>query len=113
MRPELRLRLHESIQDKLQRALAPVQLEVINESGMHAVAPGSETHFRVRVVSTAFAGKTLLQRHRMIYELLEPERRAGIHALGIQALTPEELEASPDSRIDSPPCLGGDGQAGA
>lgn len=105
------MRVQKSIEDKLRRGLAPQHLEVINESGMHAVAPGSETHFRVRVVSSAFEGKPLVQRHRMIYELLEQERSEGVHALGIQTMTPAEYA---DERVEvaSPPCLGGDGTVG-
>lgn len=99
--------VHQTIECKLRQALAPQHLEVINESGMHNVAPGSETHFRVVVVSTAFEDKRPVQRHRMIYQLLEPERQAGVHALGIQTLTPDEFGAH--TRVDSPACTGGDG----
>ncbi len=101
--------VQETIESKLRSALQPHHLEVINESGGHNVAPGSETHFRVLVVSSAFEGKPALQRHRMVYQLLEPERQGGVHALGIQTLTPDEFGAH--ASISSPPCLGGDGTA--
>ena len=101
---------HETIESKLRDAFAPAHLEVVNESGMHNVEPGSETHFRVVVVAAAFEGKTRVERHRMIYALLEQERAEGLHALGIQTLTPTEF--GPHPRIESPPCLGDAGAAG-
>ncbi len=101
--------VRETIESKLRSALQPHPLEVINESGGHNVAPGSETHFRVLVVASAFEGKPALQRHRMVYQILEPERQGGVHALGIQALTPDEFGVH--ASTTSPPCLGGDGTA--
>ena len=102
------MQVQSSIESKLREALEPVHLEVVNESGMHNVAPGAETHFRVFVVSSAFADKRLVSRHQMIYALLEEERAGGVHALGIQTLTPAEFEQR-HARTESPPCLGGDG----
>ena len=98
--------LAQRIDRKLREGLAPAHLEVLNESGMHNVAPGSETHFRVLVVSDRFEGKPLVQRHRLVYGLLEQERADGVHALAMRTLTPEEfgVDASPG---ESPPCMGG------
>jgi len=103
------LRVQQSIESKLRKALAPDHLEVLNESGLHAVAPGSETHFRVVVVAAAFAGKSRVAQHRMIYETLAAEREEGVHALGIQTFTPAEYAADIAERVESPPCAGGDG----
>ena len=103
------MQLQSRIESKLQEALRPERLEVVNESGMHNVAPGSETHFRVFVVSAAFSGETRVRRHQRIYQLLDAERQDGIHALGIQTLTPEEFAEREAARAESPPCLGGDG----
>lgn len=50
----------------------------------------SETHFKVHIVSTAFVGKSLVQRHKMIYGLLDAEFKGGLHAVSISAKTPEE-----------------------
>ena len=100
------LHVQQSIETKLREALAPDYLEVINESGMHAVAPGSETHFRVVVVAAAFAGKPRVTQHRMIYEILAAERDEGLHALGIQTFTPAEHAAEVAARVESPPCIG-------
>jgi len=74
---------------------------------MHSVAPGSETHFKVLVVSQAFAGLNAVARHRRVNELLREEFAAGLHALSLRALTPEEWESQTDAGFRSPPCLGG------
>lgn len=100
------MNVQQSIEAKLREALTPDHLEVINESGMHAVAPGSETHFRVVVVAAAFGGKPRVAQHRMIYEILASERDEGVHALGIQTFTPAEYAAEIAARVESPPCIG-------
>ena len=83
-------------------ALAPTHLEVINESAGHGgYFPGKESHFKVIVVSTAFEGLRLVQRHQKVYtlaaELLSPGK---IHALAIHAYLPSEWQgqapASPE-----------------
>ncbi|MBN3311863.1 BOLA1 protein, partial [Atractosteus spatula] len=95
-----------AIRAKLSRALAPAHLEVRNESHLHAVPPGSESHFRVLVVSERFEGLPLLQRHRLVNEALRDELAASVHALAIQAKTPAQWESDP-RLARSPPCLGG------
>jgi BolA family transcriptional regulator, general stress-responsive regulator len=91
----------ERIVAALQTALAPVALEVIDESDKHAghahvvARSGSalnsgETHFRVKVVSAAFQGKSRIERHRTINALLSGELAAGVHALAIDAKAPGE-----------------------
>lgn len=95
-----------SIRTKLTRALSPEHLEVLNESHMHAVPPGSESHFRVLVVSSRFDGLSLLQRHRLVNETLSHELSTSVHALAIQAKTPQQWSSDP-SLAKSPPCLGG------
>ncbi|XP_051921335.1 LOW QUALITY PROTEIN: bolA-like protein 1 [Hippocampus zosterae] len=95
-----------AITSKLTDAFHPEHLEVHNESHMHAVPPGSESHFRVLVVSGRFQGLSLLQRHRLVNEALKVELSAHIHALAIQAKTPEQWRGDP-SLAQSPPCLGG------
>ena len=102
------MEVQERIERKVRGAFHPVHLEVINESHMHAVAPGSETHFRLRIVSEAFAGKPRVRRHQEVYRVLAEEKAGPVHALGLQTLTPEEWEAE-HRLVDSPPCLGGDG----
>ncbi|XP_012870630.1 PREDICTED: bolA-like protein 1 [Dipodomys ordii] len=95
-----------AIRTKLQQALSPEVLELRNESSGHAVAPGSETHFRVAVVSSRFEGLSPLQRHRLVHEALSEELAGPVHALAIQARTPAQWRENP--QLDtSPPCLGG------
>jgi stress-induced morphogen len=94
------------IEQKLHERLSPSVLEVINESSMHSVPPGSETHFKVVVVSAAFEGKALVERHRLVYEALGDEMRAGVHALTITSRTPAEWQTN-GAVAASPPCLGG------
>jgi stress-induced morphogen len=94
------------IEEKLRQKLAPAVLEVINESGMHSVPAGSESHFKVVVVSATFEGKSLVERHRLVYDALGDEMRGTVHALAITSRTPEEWAKS-DAVGKSPPCLGG------
>lgn len=95
-----------SIRAKLTQVFDPAHLEVLNESHMHAVPPGSESHFRVLVVSSRFEGLSLLQRHRLVNETLSHELSTSVHALAIQAKTPQQW-SSDQSLAKSPPCLGG------
>lgn len=99
--------VHSEIERKLTEALVPTHLQVENESHRHAVAPGSETHFKVIVVSEKFTGQSLVARHRTVYGLLDAELKHGVHALSVQAHTPAEWEKSSERR--SPPCAGGTG----
>lgn len=84
-----------TIHAKLTEALQPVHLDVINESELHAGhrnSPGTgESHFRVRVVSSMFAGKPRLARHRLVNEILAAELKGKIHALALELHTPEEF----------------------
>jgi BolA protein len=86
--------LADTIGKKLTAAFSPQSLNVVNESHLHAghgdhVLSG-ESHFRVHIVSEAFDGKSRLERHRMINQLLAAELEGGVHALAIHANTPEE-----------------------
>jgi BolA family transcriptional regulator, general stress-responsive regulator len=90
----------------LQAAFSPSHLEVINESHGHAVAPGSQTHFKVVLVSDALEGKTPVARHRAVYAALGDLFRQGLHALALHTYTPAEWQAQ-GAAPDSPACLGG------
>jgi BolA protein len=85
--------LKEQITERLVAAFAPSLLEVVDESHQHAghagARPGGETHFRVTIVAAAFAGKSLLQRHRLVHAALAAELASGVHALAIKAAPPE------------------------
>ncbi len=74
-------------------ALTPQDLQIEDDSHLHvghAGAAGGAGHYRVRVVSEAFAGKNRLARHRLVYDCLRNLMQADIHALNIVALTPAE-----------------------
>ena len=88
------MRVEDRITEKLRQAFAPVLLEVVNDSHRHrghAGSPGTgESHFTIKVVSVSFAGKTRLERHRMVNDVLAEELKGKVHALAISALAPEE-----------------------
>ena len=95
----------EIITKKLQ-ALTPEHLEVINESHMHNVPEGSESHFKVVIVSDVFKDKMLVARHRLVNKALEAELKSDIHALALHTMTMEEWFEKGNAP-ESPPCLGG------
>ncbi|KAA0971604.1 BolA family transcriptional regulator [Aureimonas fodinaquatilis] len=91
-----------SIEQKLKAAFTPESLEVLNESHLHAghhhdsshPAPfdgTGETHFRVRIVASAFSGQNRIARHRAINAALSDELAGGVHALAIEAKAPEDI----------------------
>ena len=88
------MRMQERIRTRLAAALAPTHIEVIDESAQHAghagARAGGETHYRIDVVSPAFAGKSRVQRHRLVYEALAAEIADGVHALALAARAPGE-----------------------
>jgi len=98
--------IQQTITEKLQQHFQPEHLEVINESHMHNVPDGSESHFKVVLVSDRFDGKMLIARHRMVNKVLEEELQGGIHALALHTMTMEEWFAR-GRAPDSPECLGG------
>ena len=99
--------VHIRIIETLDEALQPEHLEVINESGMHNVPKGSETHFKVIAVSEQFSELSLIARHRAINELLADELAGPIHALSLHTMTPGEWLRQGQDAPDSPLCLGG------
>jgi BolA protein len=88
------MRTADIITKKLTEAFAPQSLKVLDESHQHEGhaehRPDGQTHYRVYIVSEAFKGKTRLERHRMINELLAGELSGRIHALAIHAAAPGE-----------------------
>ena len=83
-----------TIREKLTQAFAPTRLDVINESHLHAghrSSPGTgDSHFRVLIVSAAFAGTSRVARHRAVNKLLDAELKGKVHALALQTLAPGE-----------------------
>jgi len=98
--------MQQLIQSKLEQALAPDFIEVENESHMHNVAPGSESHFKVTVASKEFEGQMLIKRHRLVNQVLADELKQ-IHALALHTLTPQEWFEKGGKVADSPLCHGG------
>jgi len=81
------------IRDRLQAALAPESLDIQDDTAKHAGHAGARSgggHFIVRIVSKSFAGKTPIQRHRMVFDALGDAMQTEIHALSIDARAPEE-----------------------
>ncbi|OGI46232.1 MAG: cell division protein BolA [Candidatus Muproteobacteria bacterium RBG_16_65_34] len=84
----------DEIAERLRRAFAPERIEIHDESHRHAGHAGARDgggHFEVLIVSPRFRGLTVLQRHRLVYEAVGDMMRREIHALGIRALSPDEL----------------------
>lgn len=86
--------LRESIERKLTEALAPERLSVVDDSHRHAGHAGSrpegETHFRVEIVSAAFEGRSRIERHRLVNQVLAAELADRVHALQLATRTPDE-----------------------
>ncbi len=99
--------IESEISEKLTRNLHPQHLQVINESHMHNVPPGAESHFKVIVVSDNFDGKMLIARHRLVNQALAEELAGPVHALALHTMTPAEWREKEASAPPSPPCMGG------
>ncbi|GAC32491.1 transcriptional regulator BolA [Paraglaciecola polaris] len=95
------------IEQKLQAGFSPSHLDVSNESFMHNVPEGSESHFKVVIVSDEFATKRLIGRHRAVNAVLADELANHIHALAIHTYTEQEWTKLQEQSPDSPNCMGG------
>lgn len=98
----------QTIEQKLAEALELTHLDVVNESNNHNVPVNSETHFKVSLVSTTFEGKKLIERHRMVNQLLADELAGPVHALAMHTYTEAEWQKRHGEAPMSPPCLGGE-----
>jgi BolA family transcriptional regulator, general stress-responsive regulator len=81
----------DALRSRLEELLAPTRLDVIDESAAHAGHAGADssgfgTHFRVRIASPMFAGRTRVACHRLVYDALQDFVRQGLHALAIETL---------------------------
>lgn len=97
----------QTINDILVDALAPVHLDILNESHKHNVPANSETHFKLVVVSDDFLEKSLVQRHRTINHLLAEQLAGPVHALSMHTHTAQEWLDKGGVVPESPPCRGG------
>lgn len=82
----------ERIREKLTEAFSPLELEIKDDSALHAghagAAPGGETHYTVRIVSETFEGLSRVQVQRTVYMVLDEEFQTGLHALSLKANAP-------------------------
>lgn len=98
--------IENSIREKVDAALQPELLDLVNESSGHRVPVNSETHFKLILVAEVFQGLSRVQRHQKVYALLENERSQGLHALALWTYTPQEWAKLPDKdKLVSPACL--------
>lgn len=85
-----------------------MHLDIVDESHMHNVPAGAESHFNVLIVSQAFEGEKPIARHRRVNSLLRDEFDFGMHALAIHAYTPQEwFDKGGVAAPKSPQCMGG------
>ncbi|MCW8834644.1 MAG: transcriptional regulator BolA [Colwellia sp.] len=97
-----------TIEEKLLSAFSPLHLDVVNESNNHNVPPGSESHFKVTIVSKDFEDERLIKRHRAVNSVLSEELADKIHALALHTYTEKEWhDYYADNMPLSPNCLGG------
>lgn len=92
------------IQSLLKENLSPYHLEVFNESHLHSVPEGSETHIKVVLVSDSFTGVSRVKRQQDVMQLLKSEFALGLHALSMQLLTVSEWINQKGKIIASPEC---------
>jgi BolA protein len=95
------------IETKISEHFSPTYMELVNESFMHNVAEGSESHFKLILVAQAFEGSRLIGRHRAVNKLLQDELATKIHALALHTYTPDEWIKMQGESPNSPNCMGG------
>jgi BolA protein len=85
--------MREQLRSALEKELSPLSLEIVDDSARHAGHAGAREggHFTIEVVSRAFTGRPQLERHRLVYAAVAPLMGRGVHALSIQAHSPEEV----------------------
>ncbi|MBU2977575.1 BolA/IbaG family iron-sulfur metabolism protein [Alteromonas sp. C1M14] len=95
------------IEQQLSDELAPVYLSVLDESHMHNVPDGAQSHFNVTIVSDAFNEVRRVARHQRVNGLVAAALQGPVHALALHTFTPEEWKQKGGSVNPSPNCLGG------
>ena len=96
-----------TIERILSEAFTPTYLVVEDESRMHSVPEGAESHFKVLLVSPVFEGMKTIERQRRVNQLLAAEFQSGLHALSLHTWTPLQWFDKGGAAPESPPCLGG------
>jgi len=98
--------MQQTIESRLNSSFSIEHLAIENESHLHNVAPGSELHFKVTIVSEDFSELMLIKRHRLVNKALQQELQ-NIHALALHTMTPDEWVSRAGRVADSPQCRGG------
>lgn len=98
--------VEQQIIDKLTEKFQPSELYIENESHKHNSGKGSESHFKVTLVSSLFEGMRSVARHRAVYSCLAYELESGVHALALHLFTAEEWQSSGQVVPKSPNCVG-------
>lgn len=84
----------ENMRNKLEAALSPDVLEIVDDSESHrghgGYREGGESHFNMKIVASAFAGASRVSRQRMVFDVLKEELAGPVHALSLQCLAPDE-----------------------
>ena len=106
------MKMKQRIESKIRGSISVEHLQITDESHMHNVPTGAESHWRILVVSDDFVGMRSVQRHRRLYGALKQEMASSIHALAVDAFTTEEFTSKGREASKSPPCLGGSKPAG-
>jgi len=96
------------IEEKLEYAFSPVYLMVLDESDQHNVSPGTESHFKVILVTEKFAAQRMVVRHRAVYQLLADELSNSVHALALHTYNPTEWQQRQQQAFSSPACRCGE-----
>jgi BolA protein len=99
------MKIQHEIETIISKAFAPQHIDLVNESYMHSVPAGSESHFKLVLVSEQFSGMRSVARHQKVYAALGDMMQT-IHALALHTYTLEEWRAQ-GVAPDSPQCLGG------
>ena len=93
--------------DALSNKLSPTVIDIQDETSQHSVPVGSESHFKIVVVSAFFESLNRISRHRLVNQLIQIEFTTGLHALSLHLFTPEEWEQRGKQVSQSPTCKGG------
>ena len=99
--------VEQTIIDVLQEECEPQPLSVVNESHMHNVPKGSESHFKVVLVCDEFSGMRKVARHQRVYAALRAQLEGEVHALALHTYSPDEWVARQADAPASPDCMGG------
>ena len=99
--------VQQEVEKKLTEKFQPHHLQVINESHQHNVPSGSESHFKVILVTDAFNELRQVGRHQLVYAELAEQMAGEIHALALHTYTNDEWQQRQKTAPDSPECLGG------